>query len=157
MGFGADVKSKSNRSLTDAFKSVEPEDLVKYGLIPELVGRLPVVTTLEELTESALVEILTQPKNALVKQYGKLFALEGVELDIRPSALQAMAKKALARKTGARGLRSIIEAALLDTMFELPGSQDVARVVVEANTIEDNTPPLRVLKNMPENEAQKTA
>ena len=157
MGFGADVKSKSNRSLTDAFKSVEPEDLVKYGLIPELVGRLPVVTTLEELTESALVKILTQPKNALVKQYGKLFALEGVELDIRPSALQAMAKKALARKTGARGLRSIIEAALLDTMFELPGSQDVARVVVEANTIEDNTPPLRVLKNMPENEAQKTA
>lgn len=148
MGFGADVKSKSNRSLTEAFKSVEPEDLVKYGLIPELVGRLPVVTTLEELTEAALVEILTEPKNALVKQYGKLFALEGVELDIRPSALQAMAKKALARKTGARGLRSIMEAALLDTMFELPGATNVARVVVEANTIEDNTPPLQVLKEV---------
>ena len=120
IGFGAAVKSKQNRNLTDVFKEVEPEDLIKFGLIPELVGRMPVVATLGELSEDTLVQILTEPKNALVKQYSKLLAMEGVELEIRPSALKAIAKKALIRKTGARGLRSILELALIDTMFDLP-------------------------------------
>ncbi len=146
IGFGADVKSKSSRSLSDAFKAVEPQDLVKFGLIPELVGRLPVVTTLAELTEDALVEILVEPKNALVKQYGKLFALEGAELEIRPAALKAMARKALARKTGARGLRSLMEEALLDTMFELPGTENVERVVVDESTITERQAPLLVYR-----------
>ena len=146
IGFGADVKSKSSRSLSDAFKAVEPQDLVKFGLIPELVGRLPVVTTLAELTEEALVEILVEPKNALVKQYGKLFALEGAELEIRPAALKAMARKALARKTGARGLRSLMEEALLDTMFDLPGSKNVERVVVDESTITERQAPLLVYR-----------
>jgi ATP-dependent Clp protease ATP-binding subunit ClpX len=128
------------------FGQVEPEDLIKFGLIPELVGRLPVVTTLSELTEDALVQILTEPKNALVKQYGKLFAMEGVELEIRPSALKAIAKKALDRKTGARGLRSIIEQSLIDTMYELPNSSNVEKVVVEESTVEENKPPLLVYR-----------
>jgi ATP-dependent Clp protease ATP-binding subunit ClpX len=128
------------------FGQVEPEDLIKFGLIPELVGRLPVVTTLSELTQDALVQILTEPKNALVKQYGKLFAMEGVELEIRPSALQAIAKKALDRKTGARGLRSIIEQSLIDTMFELPNSSNVEKVVVEESTVDENKPPLLVYR-----------
>src|SRR6195952_2545962 len=119
IGFGASVKSQSQRTLTDVFRDVEPEDLIKFGLIPELVGRMPVVATLAELSEDALVQILTEPKNALVKQYAKLFAMEGVDLEIRPSALKAIAKKALTRKTGARGLRSILEQSLIDTMFEL--------------------------------------
>ena len=140
------VKTKQERSLTEMFGQVEPEDLIKFGLIPELVGRLPVVTTLSELTEDALVQILTEPKNALVKQYGKLFAMEGVELEIRPSALKAIAKKALDRKTGARGLRSIIEQSLIDTMFELPNSSNVEKVVVEESTVDENKPPLLVYR-----------
>lgn len=148
MGFSATVKSKQNRSLTDAFKEVEPEDLIKFGLIPELVGRMPVVATLGELTEETLVQILTQPKNALVKQYAKLLAMENVELEVRPGALNAIAKKALARKTGARGLRSILELALIDTMFELPNAINVEKVVVEEATIAENRPPLMVYKEM---------
>ena len=144
IGFGASVKSKQQRSLTDVFKEVEPEDLIKFGLIPELVGRMPVVAALAELTEDALVQILTEPKNALVKQYTKLLAMEGAELEIRPSALKAIAKKALARKTGARGLRSILEHALIDTMYELPNVANVAKVVVEDSTIDENKPPLLV-------------
>lgn len=144
MGFGASVKSKQQRSLTDVFKEVEPEDLIKFGLIPELVGRMPVVAALAELTEDALVQILTEPKNALVKQYTKLLAMEGAELEVRPSALKAIAKKALARKTGARGLRSILEHALIDTMYELPNVANVAKVVVEESTIDENKPPLLV-------------
>ena len=128
------------------FSQVEPEDLIKFGLIPELVGRLPVVTTLSELTEEALIQILTEPKNALVKQYGKLFAMEGVELEIRPTALKAIAKKALDRKTGARGLRSIIEQSLIDTMFELPNSSNVEKVVVDESTVDENKPPLLVYR-----------
>jgi len=128
------------------FGQVEPEDLIKFGLIPELVGRLPVVATLSELSEDALMQILTEPKNALVKQYNKLFGMEGVELEIRPSALKAVAKKALARKTGARGLRSILEQSLIDTMFELPNSSNVEKVVVEESTIEENKPPLLVYR-----------
>ena len=146
IGFGASVKSKKERSLTDMFKDVEPEDLIKFGLIPELVGRMPVVASLAELTEDALVQILTEPKNALVKQYGKLLAMEGVDLEIRPAALRAVARKALARKTGARGLRSILEHALMDTMYELPNSANVDKVVVDESTIEENKPPLLVYR-----------
>ncbi len=146
IGFGATVKSKLNRSLTDVFCEVEPQDIIKFGLIPELVGRMPVVATLAELTEDALLQILTEPKNALVKQYNKLFMMEGAELEIRPTALRAIAKKALARKTGARGLRSILEQALIDTMFELPNLNNVEKVVVEDSTIEENKPPLMVYR-----------
>jgi len=142
IGFGAAVKSKQQRSLTEVFKEVEPEDLIKFGLIPELVGRMPVVATLAELSEGALVQILTEPKNALVKQYAKLFAMEGVDLEFRPAALKAIAKRALARKTGARGLRSIMEQALIDTMFDLPTTANVEKVVVDESTIEENKPPL---------------
>jgi ATP-dependent Clp protease ATP-binding subunit ClpX len=146
IGFGATVRSKKQRSVSEAFKEIETEDLIKFGLIPELVGRLPVVATLDELGEDALVEILTQPKNAVVKQFEKLISLEGAELDVRPSALKAIAKKALARKTGARGLRSILENALIDTMFDLPSTRNVAKVVVEESTIEDGKPPLLVYR-----------
>jgi len=146
IGFGASVKSKAQRSLTDVFREVEPEDLIKFGLIPELVGRMPVVATLSELSEDALVQILTEPKNALVKQYGKLLSMEGVDLEIRPSALRAIAKRALARKTGARGLRSILEQSLIDTMFELPNTTNVDKVVVDESTIEENKPPLLVYR-----------
>jgi ATP-dependent Clp protease ATP-binding subunit ClpX len=146
IGFGASVKSKAQRSLTDVFREVEPEDLIKFGLIPELVGRMPVVATLSELSEDALVQILTEPKNALVKQYGKLLSMEGVDLEIRPNALRAIAKRALARKTGARGLRSILEQSLIDTMFELPNTANVDKVVVDESTIEENKPPLLVYR-----------
>jgi ATP-dependent Clp protease ATP-binding subunit ClpX len=146
IGFGAAVKSKAQRSLTDVFREVEPEDLIKFGLIPELVGRMPVVATLSELSEDALVQILTEPKNALVKQYGKLLSMEGVDLEIRPNALRAIAKKALQRKTGARGLRSILEQSLIDTMFELPNTANVDKVVVDESTIEENKPPLLVYR-----------
>ena len=146
IGFGATVKSKAQRSLTDVFREVEPEDLIKFGLIPELVGRMPVVATLTELSEDALVQILTEPKNALVKQYGKLLSMEGVDLEIRPNALRAIARKALARKTGARGLRSILEQSLIDTMFELPNTANVDKVVVDESTIEESKPPLLVYR-----------
>ncbi|MDO9406451.1 MAG: ATP-dependent Clp protease ATP-binding subunit ClpX [Polaromonas sp.] len=144
IGFGAAVKSKKARSLTESFKDVEPEDLIKFGLIPELVGRMPVVATLAELSEDALVQILTEPKNAVVKQFSKLLSMEGVDLEIRPSALKAIARKALARKTGARGLRSILEQSLIDTMFDLPNASNVDKVVVDESTIEENKPPLLV-------------
>jgi len=146
IGFGATVKSKTQRSLSEVFREVEPEDLIKFGLIPELVGRMPVVTTLDELSEEALVQILTEPKNALVKQYSKLLSMEGVDLEIRPSALKAIAKKALTRKTGARGLRSILEQSLIDTMFDLPNASNVDKVVVDESTINDNKPPLLVYR-----------
>ena len=144
IGFGATVKSKKQRSLTEMFNEVEPEDLIKYGLIPELVGRLPVVATLAELNEDALVQILTEPRNAVVKQFAKLLAMEGVELEVRANALHAIARKAIARKTGARGLRSILEQALIDTMFELPNLSHVEKVVVDESTIEENKAPLLV-------------
>jgi ATP-dependent Clp protease ATP-binding subunit ClpX len=146
IGFGATVHSKSEKRVSEVFRDVEPEDLIKFGLIPELVGRLPVVATLGELTEDALVRILTEPKNALVKQYQKLFSMDGVELEIRPSALQAIARKALARKIGARGLRSIMEQSLIDTMFDLPTLDGVAKVVLDEHTIEDETKPLLVYR-----------
>ena len=146
IGFGATVKSKTDRKVSEVFRDVLPEDLIKFGLIPELVGRLPVVATLGELTDDALVRILTEPKNALVKQYQKLFAMDGVELEIRPSALAAISRKALLRKTGARGLRSIMELALIDTMFDLPTLDGVAKVVLDEHTIEDGAKPLLVYR-----------
>src|SRR5256884_156150 len=136
IGFGAEVKSpKNSRAIYDLLKAVEPEDLIKYGLIPEFVGRLPVLATLEELDEHALIQILTEPKNALIKQYQRLFLMEGVELEVRTPALGAVAKRALARKTGARGLRSILEQVLLDTMYELPTLENVSKVVVDEQMI----------------------
>ncbi len=146
IGFAATVHSKTEKQASEMFRAVEPEDLIKFGLIPELVGRLPVVATLGELTEEAMVQILTEPKNALVKQYQKLFAMDGVELEIRPSALNAIAKKALARKTGARGLRSIMEHSLIDTMFDLPTLDGVAKVVIDDHIVEEGAKPLLVYR-----------
>ena len=146
IGFAASVHSKSDKRAADLFRQAEPEDMIKFGLIPELVGRLPVVATLGELSEEAMVRILTEPKNALVKQYQKLFALDGVELELRGSALTAIARKALQRKTGARGLRSIMEQVLLDTMFELPALDGVAKVVVDDHIVEDGAKPLLVYR-----------
>ncbi len=128
-------------------RDCEPEDLVKYGLIPEFVGRLPVVATLRELDEEALVRILVEPKNALVKQYQQLFHMEGCELDIREDALHAIARKAMARKTGARGLRTILEAVLLDSMYELPSMEGVSKVVVDETVIEGDAEPLVLYDN----------
>ncbi len=145
IGFKADVKSKERPvSLTESFAKVEPEDLVKYGLIPEFIGRLPVLATLTELDESALIQILTSPKNALTKQFQALFKLEGVELEFRDEALRAIAAKAMERKTGARGLRSIVEGVLLDTMYDLPSQQDVVKVVVDDGVIKGESQPLLI-------------
>ncbi|HSN63194.1 MAG: ATP-dependent Clp protease ATP-binding subunit ClpX [Azonexus sp.] len=150
IGFGAEVKSKEDKkAIGQILLDAEPEDLIKFGLIPELIGRLPVVATLQELEEPALIQILTEPKNALIKQYQKLFSMEDVELEVRPGALSAIAKKALSRKTGARGLRSILEHALLDTMYELPGMENVEKVVVDENMIAGDTPPLLIFADQP--------
>jgi ATP-dependent Clp protease ATP-binding subunit ClpX len=150
IGFGAEVRSKDNKkAIGEVLRSVEPEDLIKFGLIPELIGRLPVIATLEELSAAALVEILVEPKNALVKQYQKLFAMEGVGLEIRPAAMMAIARKALDRKTGARGLRSILEAVLLDTMYELPGMENVSEVVIDDSVIVGDAKPLLIYTDQP--------
>jgi len=143
IGFGAEVKSKSDgESVAKMLHQVEPGDLVKYGLIPEFIGRLPVIATLSELDEEAMVRVLTEPKNAVTKQYAKLFELEDAELEFRDSALHAIAQKAMSRKTGARGLRSILEEALLDIMYELPSMSDVSKVVVDDDVINNQTDPL---------------
>ncbi len=150
IGFGA--KLKSNERKTDTGKvlaDVEPEDLIKFGLIPEFVGRLPVVATLEELDEAALIKILTEPKNAISKQFRKLFEMEGVELEFRPDALSAIAKKAIKRKTGARGLRTIVESVLLDTMYELPSLENVSKVVVDESVIEHKSEPYLIYQTPP--------
>ena len=150
IGFGAEVRSKDNRKdIGKALRDVQPEDLIKYGLIPEFVGRLPVVATLEELDEVALIQILTQPKNALLKQYQKMFSMEGVELEVRDGALKAVSRKALERKTGARGLRSILENTLLNTMFDLPSLENVVKVVVDEGTIVSDAPPLLIYSDQP--------
>ena len=146
IGFGASVAAKSAKSSGETFLSVEPEDLIKFGLIPELVGRLPVVATLSELDEQTLVKVLTQPANALVKQFQKLFEMEGVELEIREQALHAIARKAIRRKTGARGLRSILEASLLNVMYDLPSQTNVTRVVLDEAAIEGQGEPLLVFE-----------
>src|ERR1700676_821283 len=149
IGFGATVKSKQERDSGEVLRDVEPEDLIKFGLIPELIGRLPVVATLGKLDEDALIKILTEPNNALVKQYHKLFNMERVDLEIRPAALQAVALKAIRRKTGARGLRSILEQALLDVMYELPTMKGVSKVIVDDNTIDGDGKPLLIYEDTP--------
>jgi ATP-dependent Clp protease ATP-binding subunit ClpX len=144
IGFGATVQSPEDRKTGELFRLVEPEDLLKFGLIPEFVGRLPVVATLEDLDEEALVQILTEPKNALVKQYQRLFEMENVELNFHTDALTAISKRAIERKTGARGLRSIMEAILLETMFDLPGLDGVEEVVISADVVNGNSRPLYI-------------
>ncbi|SDG55135.1 ATP-dependent Clp protease ATP-binding subunit ClpX [Onishia taeanensis] len=145
IGFNAEVKSKDeSKGVGDILLDVEPDDLVKFGLIPEFVGRLPVIATLTELSEDALIQILTEPKNSLVKQYVKLFEMEGVELDFREEALRAVAEKAMSRKTGARGLRSILEAVLLDTMYEIPSLEGVTKVVIDDSVIRGESEPLLI-------------
>ncbi|WP_394176205.1 ATP-dependent protease ATP-binding subunit ClpX [Thalassotalea litorea] len=154
IGFGAEVKgADQKKSLTERFQEVEPEDLVKYGLIPEFIGRLPVVATLSELDEDALIQILQEPKNALTKQFTALFDMEGVELEFRPDALKAIANKAMVRKTGARGLRSIVEGVLLDTMYDLPSSQDATKVVVDEAVIKGESKPLVIYQSSKEQQA----
>ena len=150
IGFGAKVKSQERKAdVSKLLFDVEPEDLIKFGLIPEFVGRLPVVATLEELNEEALVRILTEPKNAITKQFKKLFDMEGVELEVRPDALLAIARKALKRKTGARGLRTIMESVLLDTMYDLPSLENVSKVVVDESVINHQTEPYLIYTNAP--------
>lgn len=144
IGFNASVKSKDERELGSVISEVEPEDLVKYGLIPEFIGRLPVLATLRELDEEALMQILTKPKNSLVKQYQKLFEMESVELDFRESALKAVANQAMERKTGARGLRSIIENVLLDSMYRIPSEKGVTKVVIDESVIKGESEPLLI-------------
>jgi ATP-dependent Clp protease ATP-binding subunit ClpX len=144
IGFGATVESPEDRRTGDLFRLVEPEDLLKFGLIPEFVGRLPVLATLEDLDEAALIQILTEPKNALVKQYQRLFEMENVELTFHDGALSAIARRAIERKTGARGLRSIMEAILLDTMFELPAMEGVREVVISDEVVTGNARPLYI-------------
>ncbi|MBS1835640.1 MAG: AAA family ATPase, partial [Acidobacteria bacterium] len=150
IGFGAEVKSRDNRkNISAVLRDVEPEDLIKYGLIPEFVGRLPVVATLGELDEAALIQILVEPKNALVKQYQRMFSMEGVELEIREDALRGISRKALARKTGARGLRSILEHILLDTMFELPSLKNVQKVVIDDGSVTGDGKPILLYADQP--------
>lgn len=150
IGFGAKVKSSERKNdIGKLLADVEPEDLIKFGLIPEFVGRLPVVATLEELDEPALVKILTEPKNAITKQFKKLFEMEGVELEFRSDALAAIARKALKRKTGARGLRTIVESVLLDTMYELPSLENVSKVVVDESVIDHKTEPYLIYQTPP--------
>ncbi|MBC7405636.1 MAG: ATP-dependent Clp protease ATP-binding subunit ClpX [Cytophaga sp.] len=149
IGFSASVKSQTERTASQIMQDAEPQDLIKFGLIPELVGRLPVIATLNELDEDALIQILVEPKNALIKQYSKLLEMEGTELEIRPAALRAIAKKAVARKTGARGLRSILEHALLDIMYDLPSEQNVSKVVIDENTIANGAKPLLIYNEQP--------
>lgn len=147
IGFSAEVKSKkTEKGIGEVLLGVEPEDLIKYGLIPEFVGRLPVVATLQELDEEALMQILTEPKNAVTRQFGKLFELEGCELEFREEALRAVARKAMERKTGARGLRTILEHVLLDTMYDLPGMQNVSKVVIDEATIKGESKPYFIYK-----------
>lgn len=154
MGFGAELKtSDAERDISSIFKDVEPEDLVKFGLIPEFIGRLPVVTALEELDEAALIQILTAPKNAITKQYSSLFAIEDVELEFRDDALKAIAQKAMQRKTGARGLRSIVEAVLLNTMYDIPDNDQVAKVVIDETVISGESDPIYVYSHSGEKQA----
>ncbi|TNC80547.1 MAG: ATP-dependent Clp protease ATP-binding subunit ClpX [Oleiphilus sp.] len=154
IGFGANVKSKeAQKAVGDTLKNVETEDLVKYGLIPEFVGRLPVVATLNELDEDALMQILTEPKNSLTKQYQKLFEMEGVDIDFREDALRAVARKSMERKTGARGLRSILENVLLDTMYHIPSENEVSKVVIDESVINGDSDPIKIYDNVEQQKA----
>ncbi|AXQ15489.1 MULTISPECIES: ATP-dependent protease ATP-binding subunit ClpX [Shewanella] len=155
IGFGAQVKGQAEKAtITDTLLQVEPEDLVKYGLIPEFIGRLPVVATLGELDEAALVQILSEPKNAITKQFATLFEMENVELEFRDDALKAIAQKAMSRKTGARGLRSIVEAILLDTMYDLPSMDNVVKVVIDESVVKGESAPILIYEN---NDSQAAA
>ncbi len=157
IGFSADVKGEEDsKNLTEILNEIEPEDLIKYGLIPEFVGRLPVEAVLHELDEEALVKILTEPKNSLVKQFKKLFSIEGIELEFKPSAMLAIAKKAMQRKTGARGLRSILEHTLLDVMFELPSMDNVRKVVIDETTITEDAEPIVLYDDVQETDDKLT-
>jgi ATP-dependent Clp protease ATP-binding subunit ClpX len=148
IGFGAEVKSKDDkRNVGELLSQLEPEDLVHYGLIPEFVGRLPIIATLEELDVEALVQILTEPKNSLTKQYSKLFEMEGVEVDFREDGLRAIAEKGMERKTGARGLRSILEGVLLESMYNIPSLDDVSKVVIDESVIRGDSEPLLVYQS----------
>ena len=148
LGFGADIRTSSERDLGSTLEMVEPEDLIRYGLIPEFVGRLAVVATLEELDSDALIRILTEPKNSLTKQYTKLFEMEEVEVDFRDDALRAIADRAMDRKTGARGLRSILEAVLLGTMYDIPSSDSVSKVVIDESVINGESEPMLIYENV---------
>ena len=154
IGFGADVRGPEDRQIGEILQQVEPEDLLKFGLIPEFVGRLPVLATLSDLDEDALVEILSQPRNALVKQYQRLFEMEGVHLEFMEDALRSVAHKAIARKTGARGLRSIMESILLDSMYELPGLEGVEEIVINREVVEGNAKPLHIYADRREDTGQ---
>lgn len=147
MGFGAEVRSKQEQSVSEIFQQIEPHDLIRFGLIPELIGRMPVITALADLDEAALIKILTEPRNALIKQYQKLFEMEGVQLEVSHAALQAVAQQALERKTGARGLRSIMEKVLLNTMFDLPDMANVEKVVVDEATVKEGKSPKFLYQN----------
>ena len=153
LGFGADVRDADERNIGDIFKEVEPEDLLKFGLIPEFVGRLPVIATLEDLDVKSLVSILTKPKNALIKQYQRLFEMENIELSFTNEALSSISEKAIQRKTGARGLRSILEGILLNSMFDLPGMNGVSEVVVNEEAVNGNAEPLLIYQDLKEKPA----
>ena len=148
IGFGADIKSKENLNIGDLLKNLQPEDLLKYGLIPEFVGRLPIMVTLEELDKEALIRILTEPKNSLVKQYKELFAIDGVELDFEDESLEVIAQKAIERKTGARGLRSIIEENMLDIMYEIPSRDDIEKCIITKDTILNSAEPTLLISDI---------
>jgi len=151
LGFGAEIRSKKDFEIGELLEKLETQDLLKFGLIPEFVGRLPVVVSLHELTEEVLVRILSEPKNALAKQYHKLFELDGVELEFNEDALASIAKLAIVRKTGARGLRSIIEKVMMDIMYDIPSRSDVKKCVITKETIENNQQPTLLLDNNNEN------
>ena len=146
IGFGAQIKDAEEKTLGEIYKQVQPEDLLKYGLIPEFVGRLPVIATLDDLNEEALVKVLTEPKNALLKQYKTLFEMEDVKLTITDDALKAIAKKAIERKTGARGLRAIMEENLLDLMYDIPDKKDVTEIIIDAEVINNGSAPEYIRK-----------
>jgi ATP-dependent Clp protease ATP-binding subunit ClpX len=148
IGFSAKVKDINiEKTFAESIESIGPEDLIKFGLIPEFVGRLPVIATLDELDEKSLIRILTEPKNALVNQYRKLFDMEGCDLEFREDALLAISKKAMKRKTGARGLRTLIESILLNTMYDLPSQEDISKVVIDKNVVDSDTEPLMIYKS----------
>ncbi|HOK70445.1 MAG TPA: AAA family ATPase, partial [Bacillota bacterium] len=158
LGFGAEVKPKVDKNIGDILRQVMPEDLLKYGLIPEFIGRLPVVVPLDALDEESLVRILTEPRNALVKQYRKLFELDGVELEFTDDSLEAVARKAMERNTGARGLRSIMEHIMLDIMYDIPTRTDVKKVVITKETVADDGKPTMVLaEKKPARKKEETA
>ena len=155
LGFGAEVHSKAEIDTTDQFADVMPEDLIKYGLIPEFIGRLPVVASVTNLDRDSLVKILSEPKNALVKQYTRLFEMDGVELEFTDDALEAIAEQAIHRGTGARGLRAIMEEVLLSVMYEVPSREDVARVVITRETVLDHVYPTLVPREAPKRERRE--